>query len=264
MKNSRLIIILITITIVVSAFGYYTIVQARKQEVVEYLSQQFQAANLPVTDIEVVELSPLKLQIAVQSLGDFITPEDSINLHKVDREVFIVARKNDYNIERYTRILKNSNGEQLYKADLGTTYIQQAMEHLSSHGISDNDVKKAISDQIGLWIEQYKFQETKIKIDVSTIDGGQYLELILEAPSLEEAYNVFGFLRSKLIYPTDSLITEVNAQGGRIVMCMYKIEDGKKNILFFNFFDYELQSGTWSNADNFQVDLGAGGPPPAP
>lgn len=264
MKNSKLIPTLIIIIIADGIFGYYSVAQARKQEVVEYLSQRFQAANLPVTDIEVVELSPLRLQIVVQSLSDYITPEDSINLHKVDREVFIVARKNDYNIERYTRILKSSNGEQLYKADLGTTYIQQAIEDMSSPGISDNDVKKILTDQISLWIEQYKIQETKIKIDVSTIDGGQYLEISLEAPSLEEAYNVFGFLRSKLIYPTDSLIAEVNAQGGRIVMCTYKIEDDKRNTLFFYFFDYQLQRGTWSSAEKFEVDLGVSDPPPAP
>lgn len=264
MKKSRIILVLGMLTILSGISGYYTVAEARKQEVVDYLRQRFQSANLPVTDIEVIELTPLRIQIVVQSLGDYITPEDSINLHKVDREVFIVARKNDYYIERYTRILRNNKGEQLYKADLGTTYIQQAIEDMGSPGKSDNEAKKILADQINLWVEEYQIQETKAKIDVSTIDGGQYLEITFEAPSIEEAYKVFGFLSSKLIYPKDSLIVEVNAQDGRIVMCMYKIEDAKKNTLFFYFFDYELQKGTWSNMDNFEVDLGGGGPPSIP
>lgn len=265
MKKNKLFSILLTIAIIIGvAFGYHINAQAQKEDVIEYLSQRFQAASLPVSDIVVVNVSPLQLQIVVQSSGDFITPEDSINLHKVDREVFIVARKNDYYIERYTRILRNSKGEQLYKADLGTTYIQQAIEDLGVPGKSDNDVRKILADQINLWGEEYQIQETKAKIDVSTIDGGQYLEITFEAPSIEEAYKVFGFLSSKLIYPKDSLIIEVNAQDGRIVMCTYKIEDAKKNTLFFYFFDYQLQKGTWSNMDNFEVDLGEGDPPSVP
>lgn len=265
MKNSKKIIALIAIFMVISgALGYYTIVQARKQEVVEYLSQRFHAANLPVTDIEVIELSPLQIQIVVQSLGDFITPEDSINLHKVDREVFIVARQNGYKIERYTRILQDSNGKQLYKLDHGVADIQQAIEGMIAPEISENDAQKILTEKINLLAEQYDIQKAKTKIDVSSFGEARFLEIQFIVSSIDEAYRIFGLLSNLFIYPTDRLIADLNDQGGNIAMCSYKIIDNNNTTLFFYFFDYQLQRGTWSSAENFEVDLGVSDPPSAP
>lgn len=253
---------LISIIIAGSIFGYYSHAQAQKKaDVVEYLDQRFQARNLPVKDIEILELSPLKLQLVVESLGDNITLQDLKNLRKVDREVFIIAHKNGYVVEGYTRILQNSQGNQLYKVEQGATESEGPITSENVSTISDNDVRKLLRDRVDSLLNHYGLSNVRVTIDVSNVDGTQSLDMQLAASSMDEAYSAFGFLHDQLIYPLDPVISEVNAQGAQIVVASYEIIDNQDQTLFFYVFDYQLQRGTWSSAANFAVDLGEGGPP---
>lgn len=244
-----------------SIFGYYSYAQAEKAEITEYLSQRFQAKDIPVTEIQILELSPLRLEIIVQSAGESITPEDLKNLHKVDRELFIVAQKNGYDIKRYVRILQNSQGKQLYKLDQGAKENQSGLTNANSPGANPHDLEALVGSQINSLVAKYHLQNTKFTIEVSDIDAGQSLDIQFTTPSVEEAFSVLGFLNDQLIYPVDPLIENLNTQGGQIVVSTYEIKDDKGNILYYYLYDYQLQSGTWSSSENFPIDSEVG---PAP
>lgn len=258
MKSTKLLLrLLLLVTIVAGIFGYYSHAQAqRKADVVEYLNQRFQSRNLPVISIEILELSPLKLQIVVESMGDDITPQDLKNLRKVDREVFIVAHKNGYIVERYTRILQDSQGNQLYKLEQGPAEVNQPTRPPT---VSDNDVRKLLRKRVESLLNEHGIPNVKVTIDVYTIDGSQSLDMQIAVSSIDEAYSAFGFLHDNLIYPLDPVIAAVNDQGGQIIVTSYEIIDNEDQILFFYVFDYQLQRGTWSNSTNFPVDLSEGG-----
>jgi hypothetical protein len=257
-KSTKLLLrLLLLVTIVAGIFGYYSHAQAqRKADVVEYLNQRFQSRNLPVISIEILELSPLKLQIVVESMGDDITPQDLKNLRKVDREVFIVAHKNGYIVERYTRILQDSQGNQLYKLEQGPAEVNQPTRPPT---VSDNDVRKLLRKRVESLLNEHGIPNVKVTIDVYTIDGSQSLDMQIAVSSIDEAYSAFGFLHDNLIYPLDPVIAAVNDQGGQIIVTSYEIIDNEDQILFFYVFDYQLQRGTWSNSTNFPVDLSEGG-----
>ena len=114
MKHKLLLGILLVLTVAGITFGLYTQVVAQ-QEVVEYLKERLERQNIPVVDITIRRLLPLRLEITVQSMseGEKALPDDPTNLHIVRQEVTL-ARQQGYIIDSFTLILLNSQGKTIF------------------------------------------------------------------------------------------------------------------------------------------------------
>jgi len=229
-----------------------------QNDVVTYLEERYKQQNVPVAGITVLQESPLRLQIVFQttSEGKKGTPDDPINYHLVEREVILAARKG-YFIQSFVTIVINPNGEQVFKSDT-PVYADPKTLEIAPARIADSDTSKMAGDGINLLIDKLNLHETTAVVDISSSDGFQTLNVQLLTPSLKEAYNAVDLTMS-----LRNLISETNAQGAQIVMYKVEIKDEKGNILLNYLSDLQLRSESWWNADNFQVDLFPGSPPPA-
>lgn len=112
-----------------------------KEGVVIYLKERFEKQNVPIAEITVLQESPLRLQIVIQTAGDgkIGTPDDPINFHLVEREVVLAAKKG-YFVESFSRVFVNSKGEKFIKADT-PVYTDPDTLNIAPSRIAD-DVKK--------------------------------------------------------------------------------------------------------------------------
>lgn len=253
---SKLLIILISISLIT---GVYMQVNAQ-EEIVNYLYDRFEQKNIPVIEITVLEKSPLSLQIVIQSENQWVTGEDMRLMKLVDREVLVFARQEGYFVDSYTRILKDSHGNQIDLVIQKPDLEKISRANFSHATLSDSVVQNMIEGRIKSEINKFSLNDVELKINVvSDLDGLQTLTLDAMITSLEQANNAVNFLMG---LPYLSVIDEVNLQGGRIVFYIAKVTDENNENLFNYVLDIEMQSGSLIIDNKLQNPRGDG-PSPA-
>ena len=219
-----------------------------QQDVVNYLQERFQQQNIPVSEIIILNPDPLQIEITVQSLsdGEVGTPEDSMNVLMVSREVKL-ANKNGYHIAALVTNLINKSGVSLYQ-DSGplNDEIISSVEtfDLSKPVLSDEVTKDLVAKRLNL----YGLSLTSI--DVNTFDGIQTVTLKLSTESEGEASRSL----SSFIPYLQVVFPDVNAQGAQIGLCKVELR-GKDDELLFNYtLDIQTRESSWWQAEGFVTD----------
>lgn len=235
--------------------------QVNAQEgIIRYLDEKFKEQNIPVTEIEILQDSPLRLQIVVQSADEWTTTDDTIVLNTVDRTVFISARQNRYFVESLVRILEDSQGKQLDYTEIGvdSERIDQILaSNTNALALTDENTKALLLEKIHPFLDEYNLKGAPITLDVSSIDNYQTLTLELHTSSLDVADNAAFFFWS---LPHFSLFNEVNADGANIALYRAKIKDETGANLLDYMYDFQLGSGGWTKDERLQA-LGEGTAP---
>ena len=245
MKHKKLLwVILLVLVVVGITFGLYTEVIAQ-QEVVEYLKGRLERQNIPVVEITIHRLLPLRLEIIIQSMSEDekALPDDPINLNIVRREV-ILARRQGYSIDRFTLILYNSQGKTIFWADETPVSIEEATLELPPSKLDDATIKNMINERLNL------YGMSIVNTEVTSYDGIQTLILQLSTPSLEDANQALPYFMPSL----RPLIAEINTQGGQIVICKVELRDDKGQLLLKYLLDLQLDSETWWMVDGLTQD----------
>jgi hypothetical protein len=240
-SNMLLVIIVFIVILVVSS------TRANAQEdVVRYLGDKFEEQNIPVVEITVLDASPLRLRIVVQSADEWTNTDDTVILNAVDRAVFIYARQEGFVIESLVRILQDSQGKQLdyTEKQADSERLDQILAlNISSAILTDEDTKTLLLEEINPFLDEYNLHGVPIALDVSSTDGYQTLTLNLQTSSLDDANNAAFFFWS---LPHFSLFNKVNSEGAKIVLYRAKIIDEKGANLLDYMYDFQLGSGGWT------------------
>ncbi len=112
MKSKLIIRLLVAIVSLGVAVGVYWKVNAQ-EEMINFLYGEFEQKNIPVTEITILERTPLSIQIMIQARNPWTTAEDIHAMSLVDREIQFFAAREGYKIDSYTKILIGSDGKQL-------------------------------------------------------------------------------------------------------------------------------------------------------
>ena len=258
MKRSKLPLRIVLILIGISAaVGLYMRVNAQ-EGVVTYLEERFEQKNIPVTEITILQETPLHLQIVVLGSNQGVTTDDMIMLKSIDREVFIFARQQGYLVDSYIRILRDNQGNQLDQTKQYAEVDRITALNLSHAVLSDEAVQNMVSEGIHPYLKEYNLDDANIIINISSEEGLQTLTFKLETASLEEADTAAFFFWTLSHFP---LFSEINEQGAQIVWYRAKITDENGENLFDYFYDFQLGSGGWTQAERLQSPSG-GGPIP--
>jgi hypothetical protein len=185
----------------------------------------------------------LQVEIDIQSLseGKDWMPEDSKNLYLARREAVLAAEKG-FNIERYTEVLLNKNGET----------ISWARIKINGEISYTKLVPSNIPDSVALNLASKKINPRGMSIinkNVSSFDGFQNLNLDLLTPSMNEANQSLSQIRDSL-HP---LASDINAQGAQIAMINMMVKDEKGDILLNYLLDLQFGVETWWAADGIDV-----------
>lgn len=252
--SSRTIPILITTGI---ALAISLQAQAQKGEgIVQYLEERFKQENVLVREITILSESPLRLEIIIQSTSDFETPDDFMNVHKVDRDVFVLARLHDYIVDSYVRSMVNPQGRQTDYLEQDSKFKYIPIDTSPSH-LPDAVALGMARDKINALIDKYDLRQISvINMDVSSSEGFQTLTLQLEAASLEEANKALA-----LTQPMYPMLKEINAQGAQIAVYQVIAKDQEGNRLIDYYFDLQLQHESWRGDKRVESDAL---PEPAP
>ncbi|MGC1374777.1 MAG: hypothetical protein WA821_01050 [Anaerolineales bacterium] len=254
MKNRTLLLSGILLVLIVAgiAFGIYVKVTAQP-DIVSYLQERLRQQNVPVVEITILQQSPLRLQITIQSRSDGkkAMPEDPINLSLVSREVSLASQRG-YVVERIVIVLLNNRGEPMGKTDESVN--SQNMSLLSATTIDNTTVKNLINDRINL----YGMSVTNM--DISSSDGLQFVTLQLSTPSLETANQALP----DFIPTLNPLLEDINTQGAQIATLRLELKDEQGNFLLNYITDLQLHSKNAWMADGLTTDWLPGVPPPAP
>lgn len=252
MKHQNLLskAFLITVGIAVGIVVSLSTKTTAQNDAVTYLEERYKLQNIPVTEITVLQESPLRLQIVIQtaSEGSVGTPDDPINYHLVEREVVLAAKKG-YFIESFIRIFINTKGKQISKADSRVHADFKTLD-ITPSLTADNITKDMVNGNLNL------YGMSLSSMDVSSSDGLQFLTLQVTSSSLEDA-NRAG---PQLVGSLPKLIDSINAQGAKIVMCRLEIRDEKGDILLNYLVDLQLDTQSWWKDENF-TDTWSEGPP---
>ncbi len=237
-SKSLLWILLILVTAGI-AIGLFAQAQAQKQKVegiIQYLEQRFAQENIPVREITILSESPLRLEIIIQSTSDFETPDDFMNVHKMDRDVFVLARLHDYIVDSYVRIMVNPQGRQTDYLEQDSKFKYIPIDTSPSH-LPDAVALGMARDKINALIDKYDLRQISvINTDVSSSEGFQTLTLQLEAASLEEANKALA-----LTQPMYPMLKEINAQGAQIAVYHVLIKDKEGDLLVNYLYDLQLE-----------------------
>ena len=252
MKRQNLFakILLITVGVAIGIGISLSTKTKAQNEVVAYLEERYKQQNVPVAEITVLQESPLRLQIVIQSASDgkIGTPDDPINFHLVEREV-VLAAKRGYFIESFTRVTINTKGEQIAKADT-PVYLDSKSLEIAPSRIADNTTKDIVNNSLNL------NGMSLASMDISSSDGLQFLTLHVSSPSLEDA-NRAG---PQVVGSLPQLIDSINAQGSQIEICRLEIRDENGKILLNYLLDLQLHSQSWWADEKF-TDTWLGAPP---
>ncbi|MBI5823960.1 MAG: hypothetical protein HZB18_08045 [Chloroflexi bacterium] len=253
---SRILVVLISISVVA---GVYVRVNAQ-EEVVNYLYGRFKQKNIPVTEITVLEKSPLNLQVVIQSANPWVTAEDIKIMSMVDREIFVFARQQGYYVDAYTLILEDSQGKQLDSTTKQPDIESNSHLNFSPATLTDEVVQNMALERMNSYLDKFKLDNVNLTINISSDEGLQTLTLDVRTDSLGKANDIALFLWA---LPDTSFIDDLNAQGARIVFYRAKIIGENDDTLFDYVLDTEMSSGGWTIDDRLQNPSGDG-PPPAP
>lgn len=225
-----------------------------QNDVVTYLQERYKQQNIPVAEITVLQESPLRLKVVIQSAsnGKTGTPDDTIYYHLTEREIVLAAKKG-YLIQSFITVFINSKGEQFYESDTSVPTAPEILE-IAPSKIADDITKKVVIDNLNLYGMSLKSME------VSSLDGLQFLTLQVSSSSLEEA-NRAG---TQLVGSLPQLVNKVNTQGSQIELCRLEIRDEKGNILLNYLEDFQLHTRDWWSDDKFATDTWLPGYPPPP
>ncbi|MBI5965309.1 MAG: hypothetical protein HY863_17675 [Chloroflexi bacterium] len=250
-KNLFSKIFLIVVGVAVGVVVSLSAKTGAQNDVVTYLEERYKQQNIPIAEITVLQESPLRLQIVIQTAGDGRTgtPDDPINFHMVEREVVLAAKKG-YFVGSFSRVFVNSKGEKFPKADT-PVYTDPDTLNVAPSRIADNVTKDMVSEDLNL------YGMSLVNMDVSSSDGLQSLTLQVSSLSLEEA-NRAG---PELVASLPDLIHKINAQGAQIQICRFEIRDEKGEILLNYLLDLQLHSQSWWADEKF-TDTWSEGPPP--
>lgn len=247
------------------AVGAYVRIKAQ-EDVVQFLRVQLERQNIPVVEIETIELFPLRLEIILKSESAFVTREDQKNLHAVDRAVIVTARQQGYVIDSYVKILIDDQGNEIYKLDkynISDTLLNADPSLLNApdNALSYNEIEDLAREEIYDLTAKYNLSEFDFEVSVSSLEEGfQSLNVTVLAKTLDDGYSIAG-----LIFPLEgSVIPEINEKGAQIVLFEFEINDEAGNYLLRYFMDMQLQTGNWSHSDTFPINLFGSQPAPAP
>jgi hypothetical protein len=214
------------------------------QDIVSYLESQLNQQKVPFTKIVVVQDFPLQIEVNIQSMSedkDWM-PEDFENLLLARREAILAAEKG-FNIERYTEVLINKNGEPISWARIKINGEILYSKPLPSN-VADSVTKNLVSEKINT------YGISVINSEISSFDGLQTLNLDLSANSLEEANQVLSQVRDSL----RPLTKDINSQGAQIVMVKLEVKSEKGDILLNYLLDLQFGTEGWWAADGINVD----------
>lgn len=238
-----LLVIFLILTLTGIAFGLYAKVKAHK-EVVEYLKEQFAKQNIPLAEITISSLIPLRLEINIKSLSESekALPTDTINLYLVRRDV-ILARQQGYPIESFTLTLLNNQGKTIFWAETPVD-AENLPTLLPPSNLDDVTTNKMVEENLNLYGMSLKDSS------IYSSDRMQTLVLRLTAASLEEANQAIPLF----IPAIRPVLTGINAQGAQIVICIVEVADGKGQLLLEYLIDLQQDSETWWMVDGLTQD----------
>jgi|CXWL01.1.fsa_nt_gi hypothetical protein len=250
MNKKMILLFLMTVWVVVSCSR-----GSAQEGVVTYLEERFKQKNIPITEITVLQETPLRLQIVVQGSSQGVTTDDMVMLKSIDREVFIFARQQGYLVESYISILNDNQGNQLDWTKQYADLDKITALNMSHATLSDEVVQKIVSGRIHPYLKEYNLDDKNIIINISSEEGLQTLTFQLETASLEEADTAAFFFWTLSHFP---LFSEINEQGAQIVWYRAKITNENGENLFDYFYDFQLDSGGWTQAERLQSPNGEG------
>ncbi len=235
--------ILLLVITVGAALGMYMQIKGRK-EPTKYLEERLKQQNVPVSEIKVLQQSPLQIEVIVRSMSDDDKgmPEDAINMLLVHHET-ILANQRGCRIDGVTRVLINKMGKRIFGV-FDSLDTKKVPPQLPRSAVSDAATEKAAKEKIKL--HGLALANTK----VSSVEGIQTLNLELSSSSIEEANHLLPqFIPS--LYAT---IPALNAAGSQIALYKVEVRDQNGNMLFTYIRDIQLGHETWWMADGITVD----------
>lgn len=253
------VLFLITLSIIV-----ISTTQANAQDgIVRYLEAQFKEQNISVSEITVLNASPLRLLIIVQSADEWSSTEDSIMLNAVDRTVFIYARQEGFKVESLVKVLQDKDGNQLDYSD--KTVDSERLDTMlaaqdSPLALSDKETASLLSERIDPFLDEYDLRDIPFVLNVTSVGGFQTVNLELQTSTIDVANKAAFFFWS---LPHFSLFEELNTGGAHIALYKAKITDENGVKLFDYLYDFQLGSGGWTQ-DERLVELGGNSAPSIP
>ena len=214
------------------------------QDVASYLRSRLTQRHVPFTKIEILQASPLQIEINIQSMSnnkDWM-PEDFENLILARREAVLAGEKG-FNIERYTEVLVNQNGESISWARIKING-EISYTKLAPSTVADLLTKNLVMEKIGT------HGMSIINNEVSSFDGFQTLNIALSAKSLEEANLVLPQIRESF-RPSAK---DINSHGSQIVMIKLVVKNELGEILLNYLLDLQFGTENWWVAEGINVD----------
>jgi hypothetical protein len=251
MKHRTLLLTGILLALIMAGIASGVYVQGQAQQaIVSYLEERLRQQNVPVVEITVLQQSPMRLQITIQSRSDGkkAMPEDPINLGLVRREV-ILASQQGYSVERIMIVLLNNQGEPMGKTDESVN-IPHTLSHLSVATIDNATARNLINEKINL------YGMSLTSMDITSSDGLQFVTLQLSTPSLEEANRVIVRFMDSL----QPMLAEINTQGAQIATFRLELKDAQGNFILTYIIDLETNSENGWMADGLAFPVPPHGP----
>ena len=255
MTKTKIFSAIVLILVIVAVFTSLRV--AAQEDVVHYLKSYFEEQRIPVSEIAILESSPLRLRIIVQSVDEWTNIEDTIILNAVDRAVFVHAHEKGYVVESLVRILQDNQGRQLDYTEKSVDFkqIEKILNQDTLHlALTDKETKEFLTGKIEPFLDEYNLHGNPIVFEVASVDGYQTLTLEMKTDSLDVANNAAFFFWS---LPHFALFDDANIAGASIALYRARITDENGDDLFDYIYDFQLGSGGWTQDERLQP-LGGG------
>lgn len=227
--------------------GTILILPTSRPNIVQYLESRYRRLNIPFTKIQVIEESPLQIEVDIQSLSDGKnwTPTDFENLYLARREA-ILAFDKGYPIERYTEALINQHGDSISWARF-KLHGEISYTKVSPSILTDISTESYVNKEIS---KLNKGRTIVASHEVSSSDGFQTLKIHFITESLDEANKSLPDIRGSL-HP---FAENINSQGAEIVILQAEVKDKEGQLLLNYLYDLQFNTDGWWAADGINTE----------
>jgi len=225
------------------------------ESVIQYLESRYKKLDIPLNQIQIIQESPLQIEVHIQSLSDGKNwmPTDFENLYLARREA-ILAFDKGYPIERYTEVLINQNGDSIswarFKLNGEVSYAR-----VSPSTLTDTSTENLVNQEIG---KLNKGRTMVVNHEISSSDGFQTIKIHFLTDSLHEANKSLPDLRGSV----RPFAENINSHGAKVVIIKFEIKDKKGEVLVNYLYDLQFGIAGWWTADG--IDITNWSPMPGP
>lgn len=232
-----------------------------QQDIVSFLSDQLKKQNVPLASIEILQESPLKVEISIQStsLTDKPLPEDVINRHWAYRET-IFARQSGFNIDEVVLKVVNQNHAQIYWASHSLNDEFYPLDFLFSPitdapTLDESEIEKVVQETMspgGMTIRE---------VEINSSHDFRVLTIRFLSPSVQTANETIPQL---ILSSLPELMREVNQRGANVAIIILEVKDEQGIPLFTYLIDSQIGTEIAWQGDDVTDDWMMSVPPPAP